>query len=44
MTTIQSIFLIPGLSTTGHFTRSVRKVSDLRPGKRNWLTWSVGHL
>jgi len=26
------------------YTRSVRKVSDLWPGKRNWLTWSVGHL
>jgi len=26
------------------FTWSVRKVSDLWPGKRNWLTWSVGHL
>ena len=25
-------------------TWSVRKVSDLWPGKRNWLTWSVGHL
>jgi len=25
------------------YTRSVRKVSDLWPGKRNWLTWSVGH-
>jgi len=22
-------------------TRSVRNVSDLWPGKRNWLTWSV---
>ena len=22
-------------------TWSVRKVSDLWPGKRNWLTWSV---
>ena len=27
-----------------HFTWSVRKVSDLWPGKRNWVTWSVGHL
>jgi len=26
------------------YTRSVRKVSDLWPGKRNWLTWSIGHL
>ena len=26
------------------YTRSVRNVSDLSPGKRNWLTWSVGHL
>jgi len=26
------------------YTWSVRKVSDLWPGKRNWLTWSVGHL
>ena len=26
------------------FTWSVRKVSDLWPAKRNWLTWSVGHL
>ena len=25
-------------------TWSVRKVSDLWPGKRNWLTWSIGHL
>ena len=25
-------------------TWSVRKVSDLWPGKRNWLTRSVGHL
>ena len=25
-------------------TWSVRKVSDLWPGKRNWLTWSVRHL
>ena len=25
-------------------TWSVRKVCDLWPGKRNWLTWSVGHL
>ena len=25
-------------------TWSVRKVSDLWPGKRNWLTWSAGHL
>ena len=25
-------------------TRSVRNVSDLWPGKRNWLTLSVGHL
>ena len=25
-------------------TWSVRKVSDLWPGKRNWLTWSDGHL
>jgi len=23
------------------YTWSVRKVSDLWPGKRNWLTWSV---
>ena len=28
----------------GATTWSVRKVSDLWPGKRNWLTWSVGHL
>jgi hypothetical protein len=27
-----------------YYTWSVRKVSDLWPGKRNWLTWSVGHL
>jgi len=26
------------------YTWSVRKVSDLWAGKRNWLTWSVGHL
>ena len=26
------------------YTWSVRKVSDLWPRKRNWLTWSVGHL
>jgi len=26
------------------YTRSVRNVSDLWPGKWNWLTWSVGHL
>jgi len=26
------------------YTWSVRKVSDLWPGKRKWLTWSVGHL
>ena len=26
------------------YTWSVRKVSDLWPVKRNWLTWSVGHL
>ena len=26
------------------YTWSVRKVSDFWPGKRNWLTWSVGHL
>jgi len=29
---------------TSSHTWSVRKVSDLWPGKRNWLTWSVGHL
>ena len=28
----------------GQYTWSVRKVSDLLPRKRNWLTWSVGHL
>jgi len=35
------------ISVTMLWTRynwSVRKVSDLWPGKRNWLTWSVGHL
>jgi hypothetical protein len=29
---------------TSCYTWSVRKVSDLWPEKRNWLTWSVGHL
>jgi len=33
-----------GSSKQARHTWSVRKVSDLWPGKRNWLTWSVGHL
>ena len=32
------------VTQTRRCTWSVRKVSDLWPGKRNWLTWSVGHL
>ena len=36
--------LFTGMRKRLENTWSVRKVSDLWPGKRNWLTWSVGHL